>query len=724
MKPVPRYLPKPPAKAAAPAKPGRRWVRILRRVGGTLVVLAAVGVGVFWWFAYSPFEGKVDRLDALVPADVDFVYQTSWVELERSGWLQRNLRDDPVVPSLAPAAVVVGEGGRTLQQELDRIPEIEAQINDGVPAILHVLQGLVFGSKEFGVVKDVFPAEIVQAGRWCGGGNPSEGPPTWREALYLTRVSPLMKFVFEALRHDFVRERAVPANEISVEATLGGLLRIELKGARPPRRRVTCEGGFEVAPQNVWWVGRVKDVLAISNSEDLAKRTMDVARGSEDRAIDRPGFDVTRPEGGLSAAVDLVGLRSYLNRYFSAGDESQRIGSFLGKFVAIDALDRASATVTPLADGAVARADIAYSDDRLRNFKDVLATYELAPISVADGIARLLPAKDTAIVAQLKTPPRALLHALFESFGKSDQKLIEDNLQEIGVRRRKEGQPAYANVGEFLDEIGGELGSDTGVAVARISSVFDGVKYADWFSNDDPVPTAVLAVMCKIRPGARQEEVDAFLSDRVGAMGFGRPEAVTSPEGITYSRLKLQAKLRDYELVQPAFKVHDGYWILATREDYLLEILKTMRGGPGAPPTVAASTEFTSAMSSLPAEATLAVHVNVANLRALAWDFRNLRVHQLHDDAQHAAAFRGRRHGEISRAGGRVDLKQVDEEIDKEMARYRSEEYPKFIEEYRKGLDEWSRVASFGFLLAADKADSKVVAGVRVLFTPGKTSGE
>lgn len=724
MKPVSRYALPPARRAATPAQSGRRGMRILRRILVAVVLLGAIGLAAFTWFAYWPLEGKVDQVESLVPADVDFLYRTSWAELERGGWVRRNVWDDPLLPALDPKTLVVDDKGTTLAQSLERIPETEAEINESVPGVLHVLQGLAFGSKEFRVAKDLFPGEIVAAGRWCGGGSPAEGPPQWRELLVLTRVSPLMKFVFEAVKHDFVRERAIPAGQLDVQVLEGGLLRIELRNMRPPRRKVTCEGGFEMGSMTVWWAVRVKDVLAFTNSEDLARRTLDVAKGGDERAVDRPGFDIERPEGGVAASLDLTGLRSYLNRFLSSGDGSQRFGAFLGKFVAVEALDRMGATVTPLPDGVVARADVLYSDDRLRNFRDVLATYELSPTSVADGIARLLPAKDTAIVVQLKTPPRALLHAMFESFGKVEQKLIEDNVKELGEAHKREGKPAYDNVGALLDEIGGELGTDTGVAVARISSIFDDVKYAEWYSDKDPAPLATLAVMCKIRPGAKQEEVDEFLADRVGAMGFGRPVPVTSPEGITYSRLELQKTTRDYENVHPAFKVHDGYWILATREDYLLEILKTMRGGPGAPPTVAASTEFRSVMASLPPEATLAVHVNVANLRALAWDYRNEWVHRNHDDGQYANTFRAKRHAEITRAGGKVDLKQVNDEVDLELARYRKEEYGRFVEELRTSLDGWKRVSGLGFVLAADRGNSKVVAAARALFTGGKPAGD
>ena len=642
--------------------------------------------------------------------------------------MQRNVVERPFHPDLDPATMTVDAEGTTLARSLDRIPETEDEINASVPGALKVLQKLLFGSDEFRVEKDLVPAEVVAAGRWCPGGSPADGPPEWREILLLTRVSPLVKFAFEAVRHDFVRERAVARRDVEIEEMAGGMLRVELSSVRPPRRQRSCEGGVERSPVNVWYVARVKDVLAIGNAEDLVVGVAEVARGGAEAAVSRPGFDVERPEGGVTASLDLVGLRSYLNRFFSAGDQADKYGAFLGKFVAIDALDRAEAVVTLPPDGILARAKIAWSEEALRRFPDVEATYRLSPSPVAEGIARLLPAKDTAIVAQLRTPPGALLHALYDNLSKAEQKLIQENIRDVGRKRRAAGEAAYEDVGEFIDELSGQLGTETAVAVARISSVFDRVRYETWYASDDPAPTATLAAMIRVRPGAKQSEVDEFLADRAGALGFGKPEPVTSPDGITYSRLRLRHTTRDYELVEPAFKVHDGYLILSTREDYLLEILKVMGGGPDAPPSVAASPSFRGIFGSLPSEATLGLYADFDTVRAVMWDYRNDWVRRTHSDDAYAASYRAKRIVELSPRGERVDFQtikaQVEEDVSKEMARYRTEEYAKFLEEYRRRLDASRRIAAAGFVLAAHSGDTMLDTGLRLLLTsPAETSG-
>lgn len=163
-----------------------------------------------------------------------------------------------------------------------------------------------------------------------------------------------------------------------------------------------------------------------------------------------------RPEGGVAAAIDLVGLRSYLTRFFADAD-GQKIGSFVGKFIAVDSLDSAKATVATADDGLTVRADVRFAEGRMREFPDVAATYDQPLQSVAGGIYRLLPAKDTALVVQLSTPPRALLRAVYDVLDVNDRKLITARVGEMSSRRRANGQEAYDDVYGFLDDLSTQL---------------------------------------------------------------------------------------------------------------------------------------------------------------------------------------------------------------------------------------------------------------------------
>src|SRR5262245_62959006 len=79
----------------------RRSLRWLKRIAIALLVLLVIGVAAFTWFAYWPLEGKVERIDALVPGAVDFVWRASWPEIKEQGAVARWLVDDPPIQSLS-----------------------------------------------------------------------------------------------------------------------------------------------------------------------------------------------------------------------------------------------------------------------------------------------------------------------------------------------------------------------------------------------------------------------------------------------------------------------------------------------------------------------------------------------------------------------------------------------------------------------------------------------
>jgi hypothetical protein len=702
----------------------RRSLKWLRRILVALVVLAIVAVAGFWWIAYSPFEGRVGEVVDLVPADVEFVYRGSWKEIRERGWVQQHLIDRPVLPEL--------ESLKDLR-ERSGLARVEDQIESGLPGIVKKARSVVFGADSFRVDRDLLAGEVVAAGRWCGGGSPQKGPPQWRELLLLTRVTSQVRFTVAALRHDFVRQRALPPDaDLSMSVTDEGILRVELHDpALRSRRRETCEGGSEMAPVDVWYVLRVKDVLAVSNSEDLIRRTAEVAAGTGERAVDRQGFAMPPAEGGISAFVDLERLRSYFERFFSEGEGMQAFSTFVGKFLAVDSLDRATGRLVPLpsGDGALASAEVEYSPDRLRLFKDVEATYALTPRAVSEGIPSMLPAKDTIAVAELTTPPATLFKAIYENLSKDERRLVEERVREIGARRRESGDKGYSSVGEFLDELAAQLTTHTGVAISRISSVMDKTKYATWYLSDEPAPKPGFTVLVGIPAGRTPEEVDKFLSDRVAALGFRPPERVPyrGDPKVTYARLPLEIpkeddsgsiRLADLELYNPAYFVGNGWLVLSTREEYLQQVISILRKEPDAPETVLASRGFDAAMHDLSPDATLAVYVEGNELRKYLWDLRNPSVRAAHPDDEHAKEFRLSLHEKARREGKAINLVAINDEVDKEMERWRREEYPRFVEKWRQQLERWRRFGGAGFVLAARQAVSRIDVGLSIVFAP------
>ena len=135
----------------------KKW---LRRLGILVLVLAVLGVAAFTWVFYWPLEGKQEQGRGPGPGHADFLLKTTWKELRDTGFLQKNLREEPLVPDLKQT------WRKDIQPALDRIASIEAQMNGRIP----------FGLSTLSVEQDIFPGEVIFAGRICR----ERGPPDTR----------------------------------------------------------------------------------------------------------------------------------------------------------------------------------------------------------------------------------------------------------------------------------------------------------------------------------------------------------------------------------------------------------------------------------------------------------------------------------------------------------------------------------------------------------------
>src|SRR5262245_42366103 len=94
----------------------KRSVRILRRVLIALAILAVLLVAGFTWFAYWPLEGDVERIDGLIPADVDFAYKVSIHDVKGSAWARRNFLEGSAIPPLADARKALEDLSQRLEE--------------------------------------------------------------------------------------------------------------------------------------------------------------------------------------------------------------------------------------------------------------------------------------------------------------------------------------------------------------------------------------------------------------------------------------------------------------------------------------------------------------------------------------------------------------------------------------------------------------------------------
>lgn len=679
--------------------------KLLKRLLLLALILAVLGVAAFTWFAYWPLESSQGPVEDLVPGSAEFLVRTTWREIEESGFLERNLTEQPLVPELE------GVFERHVRPLLDRLTREQALINAQIP----------LGLTTFSFEDDVVPGEVVIAGRWCRDVGPPS-PPLYREIMVLTRVSWKVKVALAALQHGFVRDRVRQSSGIEIAPTEEpAVLRLTLPDVRVSTAyaRSRCGDGFTIPPENQWLLARVRDVLVLSNSEHLIGRAVDLGReGAGGEAFSsRPGFNLSAPEGSVAAAVDVLTLRPYLTRALDYGGNRTRLFKY---FLPIEALDRMNGhleLVSPdlLAGRSTMRLEWRGLMESLRE------NYRGPGLDLRAGPAAFLPAQDTFALVQLNTDPMHMLNALYDGIINDEmRRLWRDNLRE---------SRQYQTMDAFFRDVSRYLGQTTAIALGRLSTLYDAGRWPTFESADKDRPSRAdpaLAVIVTLRQGAKQSEVDAFLADRVHLIGFDKNLERVDHKGFTYTRLKFfQYKdAADLQLVRPAYILVQDRLVLASHEDYLKTILDVY-ADPRANPPLSEDPTYRTTMATLPAQGHLAVFVDLEKLsrvpaaapnpaqeadpaggpRGWLWDRRNDWVWVAKDPRAKAIEFRE----ELKQRLGGVPASQAQSQAIEEQVAQRKqgwmERYPEFLEEYRRQLMGYRRLRGLAAVLSAQGAE-------------------
>ena len=678
----------------------QRLLKYARRLLIVLLVLAVLGFAAFWWLCYSPFEGEVDNMMALVPYDVEFAARVDYDALLASGWPNANLEENPLHPAISDW--IQGTGSfrtpenrpASLPGVRDRIQQIEDQINANIP--------LSASWATFGVEKDVLAGETIVAGRWCAGFDPRHGPPSWQEILLLTRVSWRTKCI-AALKHGFVRDqvnkdRAAP----KIEALDDDVYRLTFREipVSPPSARSGCGRGFVMPPENVWYLRRVKDVIAVSNSENLITGVAELSKDDPEQSFaDRPGFNpALRPDGFVGAA-DLTPLHAYLVK---AMEQNPRAG-ILGRYLRPRSIEKFNgAIVLESTDLVRANAQISYIASEAREVADNV--YRLAPRPVSEGIAGLVPAEDTFAMLFVRSQPKFLLSGIYEDALTLKERALWN--QQLSKMRK------YQSMDEFFDELAEYMDNTSTVAISRLPEVHDKYKY-DEFYSDEPDPMQGVAVMIRVRHGRTYEEINEFLKDRVPFLGFKSDLEQVEYRGYTYTRLKLQQRTMDIHNLEPSYIVVQDQIIFANHYNLMQRIIDMIadkgRGSMRDDPT------FRTTMAALPPEGHVGLFLDIEKLtrvppdadpaskpKGFLWD---MRTSVIRDDPAHDTTVLGTKIREQERRKYRRPLSvEDDEKVEAEVARQIQAHlaaYPQYAEEYRRTLEGLRRLGGFGFVFSA-----------------------
>lgn len=696
--------------------------RLLRRLLVVILVLGALGLALFTWLCYWPLEGKQGRVEDLVPASAEFLVSATLDEIEGTGFFQKNGFDDPVVPQVKQLI------DTQLTPLLDRLAAEEAQINAQIP----------LGLTTFSVREDVLPGEIVAAGRWCRDLGPPN-PPSWREAMLLLRVSWKVRAALAALEHGFVRDQVKGTSGLDIAPSEeAGVLKVVLPGVRVSAvsARSGCGDGFVIPPENIVYLARVRDVLVVGNSLSLVARAADLGRsGTIDESFSsRPGFSLDAPEGSIRAAIDLSNLHPYLVKLMDVGGGQSRLVKY---FLGIEALDRMVGHVALASPDLLAgRSTIRLSPRGLMDA--VRDNYARDGLDLRDGgLASFLPSADTFAVTHLRTDALHLLNAVYDGvLTPQERRLWADNLRESGK---------YPTLETFFRDVGTRLGDDFTISLGRLSALYDEARYPTFDSNSDKErphnAEPALAVLVTLRQGAKPEEVDAFLAERVHLLGFSKDLEKAAYRGFTYSRLRFAQgqELAELQLYRPAYILIQDKLLIASHEDYFKKVLDTF-ADPGANPPLSADATYRVTMEALPPKGHLAFFADAEKLtrvpdapagkgleadppggpRGFLWDRRNWWVWQAKDPRQKAIELRAeitKRYGGAQLTDQQYDAVQNEVSLRKQAW---MERYPEFLEEYRTLLRDLRRIRSAGCVVYArgDQLTAEVVGLLRAKDAP------
>ncbi len=745
----------------------KRLKKYLRRLLYLVVILAVLAIGAFWYFCHSPLEGSVEEMGFLVPRTAEFMLRGSYEDLKATGWVQANVLSDPLHPSIREQLhdrlpQMMAETFQSLhQQDASFVAEyiqnhagfsasgfaddaddtdvwslirlwqewVTRDVPDGADRVklaVEIQEGFIASQIPLGLIsidaeEDGAAGEVVVAGRLCERLGIEHGAPRWREILLLKRLPWKPRAGLAAvLGHEWIRDMVVDPSRtrISPEGD-NGVYKVLLTNVRPSpeRDRAGCSAGFVIPPENVWYLMRIKDVIALSNSPDLIDDVANLATNYEEGQsgqsfIDRPDFDVKQKAGHVALAAQLDPLHTWGHSVLA---EVGEMGEVLNRFLTIASLDKATNGSLSLQneDMLVGRVDVEYMDLKLAPEVES-KVYRLQPQSVRKGLAELVPAEDTWLVAMLRADPMHFFNAILLALPDGDRTLIENNLR--GTK--------YNRLEDVLHELAPRLDDTAAVAIARLSDLMDKQEFATWASKEDENPVEIAAFMMRISEATNQDELNKFLEERIEILGFSDEIQTKTHGDFTYSRITPKAKFRDFKLITPCYILAQDHFIFALNETYFRKILDTMADPQKR--SLAQDEAFRFTMEPLQERGHLGIFVDLEKLfrvppdsepgsqpRGHMWDRRNLWVQQAKDEREEGIQYRQelerkKRQEKGGQALNDQELMYIDEQVIEYMRGWQDRMYPEYVEEYRKSLLQWRRLHGIGLVATAYPDQSKL----------------
>lgn len=388
--------------------------RLLKWTAIVVLLLALIAFGVFSLFVMNPFEGRLERMDAIVPADLNVFAAKAAAEGDA-----RSVFDSPFWKKLS--------GTRAFQMWVNSPNWRSSGAYAGLREALAKLN-LVQHTYKVDPIAELAGREVGVGLRWRKG----QDTPDF---LLLTRLGFLARASMAAMQRDMWRSMA----EVPVEkASTANVLRLRLQ-----------QGS---AADDVF-LARVRDVLVVSSSEELVARSLALAGGEgsalEARLGARPD-DESAPIGVLSSPNPGGLAKTWSEMVVPKGLTPSE--SLLAKLIDPIGLDKLAGTIH-LAQSPHIAMNATLHAGSLNPAQEALAAE-----TVGDLKARLSPylavaPRDLMGLVYLHIRPRELGRLIEESLEPDVVELVRDTL----------GATSLQSLSGLLDRWTGSL--ETGVCI-------------------------------------------------------------------------------------------------------------------------------------------------------------------------------------------------------------------------------------------------------------------
>lgn len=685
----------------------KRLLKYLRRFLIVMLILGVLGLIGFSWICYWPFEGEVKELEQLIPETAEFVIRGDYDQIKDTGWIQTNVFDNPLHASLEDFAKGTGDPRATSWPKLqEELAALNQQINAQIP----------LGIVDFDVERDVLSGEVVVAGRWCAGVRPPQ-PPGWQELLLLKRLTWKPRAgLAAAIGHGFIRDMAVDPRQMKMEIDDEemGLAKVTMPGVAVRTRieRSGCGRGFTMPPDNEWYILRVKDVVAVSNSPSMIKAVYDLSEKSDNhgegfRAREWFELDDQKVDRNIVASVDIEPMQQYIVRQLETLGARRNL---INNYVLPTSFEKMKGQLELSSeDQLVGKAQIFLRSDVIDDSEKIKLLYAMPQTPVREGLPEFVPAEHTWLTATLRSRPMHFFGSVLDMLTRDERDLLNENVRNA---KNEQGEP-YRDIEEVLSELAPRLGDTAWISVGRLKDIFDKVQYDEWFTaEDDPYPG--FAFMMRIREGASLTEVDEFLRGKAAVMGLKEEVERREHAGIPYTRLFLKEVPNHLKHASPCYYLAQDRFIFGNNEWYFQQILETI-ADPSR--SLARSDRFQVAMGKLENRAHLGLYVDLGMLfaapdstkpgagpRGHMWDERNKKITDTLTERERLNSKRAELVASFSRRRGRhpndQEMERINTQIDDFAAAYR-ESYPRLIEDYRQELLAMRRFQTLALSLGA-----------------------